>query len=47
MQAIAVRASTVEINNLKADADYEFLLKRTDGSAQSDLRLVRTSLIPA
>lgn len=46
MQELSVCASVMEIRGLKAEADDEFLLKRTDNSAQSDLRLVRTGCYP-
>ena len=46
MQEVAAPETTVQIDGLKTDADYEFLLKRADGSAQSRLRLVRTGLYP-
>ncbi|MBR6569675.1 MAG: hypothetical protein IKK75_04410 [Clostridia bacterium] len=46
MKELPVFSATLEISGLKADTDYEFLLKRADGSAQSDLRLVRTGQYP-
>lgn len=46
MQELSVCASVMEIRGLKTDTDYEFLLKRTDNSAQSDLRLARTGCYP-
>lgn len=36
----------VEITGLEDEQDYEFAVCRADGSAQSDMRLVRTGYVP-
>jgi len=46
MQEMTVQECTASVSGLKTDTDYEFVLKRADGSAQSRLRLVRTGVYP-
>jgi len=46
MQEMPAQDSEMVIHGLQADTEYEFLLKRFDGSAQSALRVVRTGRYP-
>ena len=46
MAKLPVHGREMAVNGLTADTDYEFLLRRADGSAQSKLRIVRTGVYP-
>jgi len=46
MTEFLTKGQQVRVDGLEADADYEFVLCRADGSAQSDLRYVRTGCYP-